>query len=341
MAQGRLFHRAVSLENLFLAWGEFKRGKNGNADVQEFALALEDNTFALHRALAKGSWVPGPYTGFYIKDPKLRHIHKATVGDRVAHQALFRVIVPLFEKRFIAHSYSSRVGKGTHAGVAALESFGRKESQNWTRSVYTLSADIRRFFDSVDHVILERLLAQVIPDDELMRLIQKVIRSFDVTPGKGIPLGNVTSQLFANVYLDGFDQFAKRTLKARWYARYCDDFVIVSHDRHRLESLVAPIAGFLECELALQLHPRKLEIRPFLQGIDFLGYVVRLHHRVFRARTKRRMFKNISRAVSLVRAGRMEPETLAAMGHSYRGMLAHSRSQGLRNQLDQAIGTNV
>lgn len=335
--EGFLFHKTVSLENLFLAWKEFKRGKSGNADVQEFALLLEDNVFALHEALANEAWNPGPYTGFYIKDPKLRHIHKASVGDRVVHQALYRVLVPLFERRFIAHSYSSRVGKGTHAGVAALESFGRKASHNCTRPTYALSADIRRFFDSVDHAILERLLAPIVQDASLMSLVRKVVTSFEVTPGNGIPLGNVTSQLFANAYLNPLDQFVKRTLKAKHYVRYCDDFVIVSHDRDFLENLVEPTADFLAGELALDLHPRKLEIRPFSQGIDFLGYVVRPHHRVFRTRTKRRMFKNVARAAALVRAGRMEPETLTAIGHSYRGMLAHSSSRGLRARLDRII----
>lgn len=332
-----MFHKAVSLENIFLAWREFKRGKGGSIDVQEFALALENNVFALHKILANQSWRPGPYTGFYIKDPKLRHIHKASVGDRVVHQALYRVVAPLFEPRFIAHSYSSRIGKGTHAGVVALESFGRKTSRNWTRPAYALSADIRRFFDSADHAILEQLLAPIIPDTALMSLVRNLINSFHVTPGKGIPLGNVTSQLFANAYLDPLDQFAKRTLKARQYVRYCDDFIIVSHDRRELEKLVLPIADFLQSKLALDLHPRKLEIRPFNQGIDFLGYMVRPHHRVFRTRTKRRMFKNVRRVAALVRAGRLEPEALEAMGHSYRGMLSHSSSRGLRTQFDRVI----
>jgi len=324
-----------------LAWHEFKRRKNGNAGIQEFAFALEDHLFALHQSLVRGLWEPGPYEGFYIKDPKLRHIHKASVRDRVVHQALYRVMAPLFEERFIAHSYSSRVGKGTHAGVDALESFGRKESRNWTRPIYALSADIRRFFDSVNHAVLEQLITRTVSDDTLMKIVQKVIGSFEVVPGKGIPLGNVTSQLFANVYLDPFDQFAKRQLRAHYYARYCDDFVIVSHDRHRLETFVAPIADFLNRELALELHPRKLQIRPFEQGIDFLGYVVRPHHRVFRTRTKRRMFRNIGHALSLVGAGRMEPETLVAMGHSYQGMLAHSRSHDIQNRLQQMISCRV
>ena len=131
-----LFHKIISIENLFCAWREFKKGKNKNIDIKTFSFSLEDHLFTLNAELMAGTWKPNAYVGFYIKDPKLRHIHKATVRDRVLHQAIFRILDPLFEPYFIAHSYSSRVGKGTHAGVRTLESFGRKATKNWKQKAY-------------------------------------------------------------------------------------------------------------------------------------------------------------------------------------------------------------
>jgi retron-type reverse transcriptase len=331
-----LFHKIISVENLFCAWREFKRGKNKSPDVQAFAFSLEDNIFTLHDQLLLGIWQPDPYVGFYIKDPKLRHIHKASVRDRVFYQAVFRVLDPVWEPKFIAHSFSSRVGKGTLAGVIAIESFARKASRNWTRKSYALSCDIRKFFDSIDHGILESLIARVISgnqEDQLLSLIYKIVRGFESSPGKGLPLGNVTSQLFANVYLNELDQFMKRKLEAQYYARYCDDFVIVSHDKFFLESVIPNISKFLEKELLMELHPNKIELRSFRQGVDFLGYVIRPHHRVFRTSTKQRVFRKLRIARELVAKGGMEQETLAAMLHSYRGMLSHCRSHRLQKQL--------
>jgi len=336
-----LFHKIISIENLFRAWHEFKRGKSSNYDVQVFAFALEDNLFALHEELVSQTWTPGAYTGFYIKDPKLRRIHKATVRDRVLHQAIFRVLDPLFDPYFIAHSFSSRTRKGTHRGVDALESFGRKATKNWKRKAYVLSLDIRKFFDSVDHGILVRLIERRITEVRLRKLLLTIIESFNTESGKGIPLGNVTSQLFANVYLNELDQYVKRTLHARYYARYCDDFLMVSLDRKHLAGLIPSISAFLKRELRLELHPLKIEIRPFEHGIDFLGYVVRPHHRVFRTRTKRRLLKNIRKTVEAVKNGTVEQETLLAMADSYRGMLGHCRAQSIQEKMNKLLSMCV
>ncbi|CAN5681449.1 RNA-directed DNA polymerase [soil metagenome] len=332
-----LFHKIISVENLFLAWQEFRRGKNKNIDIKAFSFNLEDHLFALNSELLAGTWNPDVYTGFYIKDPKPRHIHKATVRDRVLHQAVFRILDPLFEPYFIAHSYSSQVGKGTHAGVRALESFGRKATRNWKRKAYVLSLDIRKFFDSIDHSRLGELIARRIPDIRVRTLTTSIIRSFQASPQKGLPLGNVTSQLFANVYLNELDQFMGRTIRARYYARYCDDFLIVSEDKEYLESLVPRISEFLSTALGLLLHPQKIEIRSFRQRIDFLGYVVRPHHRLFRTRTKQRLFKKMRNAIRDVKSGDIEESTLLAMAQSYRGMLSHSRSRKIKRDLEDIL----
>ncbi len=212
-------------------------------------------------------------------DPKRRHIHKAQVRDRVVHQAVFRQLYKIFDPSFIFDSYACRFNKGTHAGLKRLEIFLRKETQNYTRNVWVLKCDIAKFFDSIDHEILENIL-------------------FEKEKDKGLPLGNVTSQLFANIYMNEFDQFMKHELKAKYYIRYCDDFLIVSYEREFLESLLPKISDFLEQKLMVKLHPKKVEIRKVSQGIDFLGYVILPHYKVLRTSTKKRILRRVKEVLS-------------------------------------------
>lgn len=234
------------------------------------------------------------YEAFIIQDPKQRHIHKATVRDRVVHQAIVTAIEPLFEPRFIHDSYSCRAGKGTHAGVGRLRSFLRQASRNNTRQVYVLKCDVRRYFASIDHEILLRLIERRVTDEQTLELVRAVLLSHGSEAGRGIPLGNVTSQLFANIYLHELDWYVKQRLGVRYYARYCDDFVIVSHDRAYLEGLVAPLREFLREALQLELHPDKVTIRSWVQGVDFLGYVLLPHATVLRTKTRRRMLQRVT-----------------------------------------------
>ncbi len=178
-----------------------------------------------------------------------------------------------------------------HAGVKRLEVFLRKETKNYTRNAWVLKCDIAKFFDSIDHELLQNLLFVKVECPETRWLLENIIKSFEKEKGKGLPLGNVTSQLFANVYMNVFDQFMKHELKAMHYIRYCDDFVIVSEKREFLESLLPKISEFLGQKLKLKLHPNKVEIRKFSQGIDFLGYVVLPQYTVLRTSTKKRILR--------------------------------------------------
>ncbi|MDP1625265.1 MAG: reverse transcriptase/maturase family protein [bacterium] len=286
--------------------------------MARFEFTLEDNLFNLHRELSEGTYRPELYEAFYVKDPKLRHIHKASVRDRVVHQAVYRVLYPTFDKGFIFDSYSSRNFKGTHRGARRLEIFIRKATRNWTRQAWCLKCDVRKFFDSIDHKILSLLISESVSDARTMELIKTILASFDKSPGKGLPLGNVTSQLFANVYMDEFDQFAKHILKARYYARYCDDFVIVEQNIDVLESHLPQIRRFLSEELELELHPNKVSIRKARQGIDFLGYVVLPHRNVLRTKTKRRILKKVN--------GKNQA--------SYKGMLLHCKGKMIEKEID-------
>ena len=297
-----LFDKIISLENLFIAWRAFRSNKSKRRDVRAFEWRLEENIFQLHRELKTKTYRHGPYSGFYINDPKRRHIHKATVRDRVLHHAIYSVISPIFERTFIPYSFSCRIGFGTHRGVRAIENMARQVSRNGTRPCWALKCDVQKFFDSVDHDILLTMLKRRIKDADTVWLLREIINGFSLGPGplfgsKGLPIGNLTSQLFANVYLNELDQFMKQTLHIRHYARYTDDFIILDADRESLEQLIPVIGRFLTDHLALTLHPKKVEIRKFNQGIDFLGYVVLPWHTRLRTRTKRRMFTKLRQRI--------------------------------------------
>ena len=318
------FYNVISPKNLLQAWNEFKRGKNRKSDVQKFAFCIEDNIFNLHKKLQNKTWVPDPYISFSVADPKPRMIHKASVRDRVLHQAVYRQLYPIFYEGFIHDSYASRPGKGTLRGVLRFEQFARQVSNNYTRQIFVLKCDIRKFFDCIDHKILLSLLKQKVYDVDLLWLLTKLITSFEKTEGKGLPLGNVTSQLFSNVYLNDLDQYVKRGLKVHRYIRYCDDFVIVGVHFGKLDDLIPRVGKFLKEKLELDLHPDKISIRTLEQCVDFLGYVTLPRYRVLRTRTKRRMFK---RCILLFQRQTTEAEKEYAKRVllSYKGLLSHSR----------------
>lgn len=294
----QLFHKIddiISFENLVLAWSEFVVGKQSKPDVQQFSRHLMDNILALHSDLANWKYHHGGYTDFYITDPKRRHIHKASVRDRLIHHAVYRQLCLFFDKTFIADSYSCRIAKGTHKAINRFKKFGYQVSKNYTRPCYVLKCDIRKFFDSIDHQILNQILAHSILDDEILWLLDNIISSYCAggKHGKGLPLGNLTSQLFSNIYMNEFDQWVKHRLKVKFYVRYADDFVILGQSKRQLKELVFPIYLFLQEYLDLLLHPRKVSIRTLASGVDFLGWVHFPDHRVLRQTTKRRALSKI------------------------------------------------
>jgi len=279
---------------LFDAWTKFRRGKRSRPDVLEYEHQLEPNIFELHEQFISGTYYHGSYEPFTICDPKQRLIHKATVKDRLVHQAIVSAIEPNFERQFIYDSYSCRKGKGTHKAVQRFVYFLRKASRNNTRTVYVLKCDIKQFFASVDHALLFELLQKHVADEQTLNLLHRIVDSYNITPGKGIPLGNLTSQLFANVYLHQLDWFVKQTLGAKHYIRYCDDFVIVSEDRAWLVEVVEKLQEFVGEQLYMQLHPNKVSIQSWEQGVDFLGYIVKPTCILLRGKTRKRMLKRVN-----------------------------------------------
>jgi len=334
----KLFNKIVEPEHLFSAWEEFKSNKRKKVDVQSFEKDLEQNIFDLSRNLKAKTYRHGAYTGFYIYDPKRRHIHKAIVRDRVLHHAIFKILNEIFEPTFIPNSFSCRIGKGTHKGVNAVSNMVRKVSRNYTAPCIALKCDIRKFFDSIDHEILLGILRKRIKDQDLMELLEEIVVSFngsrsDLFNQRGVPIGNLTSQIFANIYMNEFDQFIKHELKAQYYARYTDDFVILSHNEAILRDQLDRINSFLKSTLALELHPQKVIFRRYHQGIDFLGYVVFPYHKLVRAKTRRRIFNKLRNKVKDFRTGTINEETLNQSLQSYLGVLSNADAHELKDDL--------
>jgi len=283
----------ISLDNLLSAWQEFVMGKKVKLDVQKFTFNLMDNILALYKELVNNTYSHGDYQAFYITDPKLRHIHKASVKDRLLHHAIYRQLYPFFVRTFIADSYSCQLRKGTHRAINRFREFSYIATKNKTKTGWVLKCDIKRFFDSIDHNILINVLNEYIQDKHIMNLLINIITSFELSSSKGLPLGNLTSQLLVNIYMNKFDQFVKHKLKVKYYIRYADDFVFFSQDRQYLVNLVQDINSFLLNELKLTIHPKKLFLQTINSGVDFLGWVHFLDHRVLRTKTKRRMMNRI------------------------------------------------
>ncbi|MEK7622089.1 MAG: reverse transcriptase/maturase family protein [Patescibacteria group bacterium] len=289
-----------------------------------------DNIFVLHHHLLNHTYRHGPYHEFKIADPKPRIIHKATVRDRVVHRAIYRALYWHFHQRFIPDSFSCRVAKGTHRALNRFRSLAYQASHNHTRTLWILKCDIKKFFASIDHAILISILERYIFDRDITGLLGKIIFSFNSgVTNTGLPLGNLTSQLFANVYLNELDQFIKHELKLKHYIRYADDFVILHHDRNYLLQILSVINSFLLEKLKLTLHPDKVFIKTLASGVDFLGWIHFPDHRVLRTATKRRMFRNL--------AVKKDNEATVA---SYLGMLRWGNGWGLKKQIQFLTNTN-
>ena len=321
----------ISTENLLAAWREFLKGKRGKRDVREFQYRLADNILSLYRDLVSQTYRHGGYYAFNISDPKPRNIHKALVRDRLLHHAIYRQLYPFFDRTFISHSYSCRKYKGTHSAMRAFKRYVAKASRNDTKTLWVLKCDIKKFFASVDQSILFGILKQRIPDADILNLIWLVVESFSSTaPGKGLPLGNLTSQLLVNVYMNEFDQFVKHKIKAKYYIRYADDFVVLSRNKKELEQTLRYIVVFLRDKLKLELHPNKVSISTIASGMDFLGWVHFPDHRVLRTTTKHRVFRRT--------AGLEEDSPIA---QSYLGLLQHGNAKKLRLQIENKQGVRT
>lgn len=272
----------LTFENLLKAWDDFVVGKRKREDVNNFAKNLSDNLFDILDELKSETYIHGKYEEYIICDPKKRIIHKAGVKDRVVHRLIYNVLHNYFDKRYIYDSYSCRIGKGTHKAQERFRDFVNVVSKNYTKPCYVLKFDIRKCFASIDVEILKNILDYHIEDIRLKNLVYKIIESFPV----GLPLGNLTSQLFINVYLNELDLYVKNKLKCKNYLRYADDVVIISNNKEELERTYIDLNFFLKQELRLTTH--KKIISSIYSGIDILGLVFFAKYKRLRRRTEKR-----------------------------------------------------
>lgn len=320
-----LYPKIYDFQNLYDAYRKAIRKKRWRRSSLVFGRHLEENLIELQNELIYEMYRPGAYYTFIIREPKQRVIMAAPFKDRVLHHAVCNVIGPIFESGFFFHSYACRAGKGTLAGVEATErmlrSFGDKK-------VYCLKCDIHHYFASIDHDVLKRLIRRRIADERTLRLLDVII---DSTDGNiGIPLGNLTSQLFASIYLTELDRFVKQELRARHYIRYMDDFILLSDDKAELRRWRKDIEGFLDEKLHLHLN-HKTAIFPVSHGIDFLGYRIFPNKRLLRKRLIKRMRKTLKH----FQHGKDVSWTHArGTVSSWLGIVCHSDAKSIREAME-------
>jgi RNA-directed DNA polymerase len=339
-----LYPQIYAFDNLLAAVYQARKGKRNKACVARFEYNLERETLQLEQELQDKTYRPGPYHSFYIYDPKKRKISAAPFRDRVVHHALCNVIHPIYERRFIFDSYANRVGKGTHKAMDRCSRFLRANR-------YVLKCDVAQFFPSVDHHILHSILARPLRDQEVLRLIDLILESgrgildseytmhwfpgddlFAATRPRGLPIGNLTSQLWANVYLNELDQFVKRELKCRHYLRYVDDFLLFHDDKGQLHAWKQRISYFLE-GLRLCLHPTKSIVFPAHLGVDYLGFRHFTTHRKIRRENVRRFIKRLRQQRDSYHAGLISLDDVQTSLQSWIAHASHGDTYHLRAKL--------
>ncbi len=342
-----MYGQLCSWDNLLLAYQRASKGKRGHPNVAAFEYRLEDNLLCLQEELRSKTYRPGPYDSFYIHEPKRRLISAAPFRDRVVHHALCSLIEPIFERAFIADSYANRMGKGTHRALNRAQEFAR-------RYPYILQCDIRQFFPSVDHVILRALLASKITDPDGLWLIDRILESgggvlseaydmvyfpgddlFAANRSRGLPIGNLTSQFWANVYLNPFDHFVKRELRCGGYVRYVDDVLLFAEDKATLWQWKAAIQDRMAC-LRLTLHPAA-HPKPVNEGIAFLGFVVFPQRRCLKRRKGLHYRRRLRALLAAYSQGKITLDRVTASVQGWVNHVRYGNTIGLRKAVVSAM----
>ena len=326
-----LYDKIYSFENLHLAYLKARRNKRYKKEVLEFSSNLQENLIELHTELIWRTYKPGRYREFYVYDPKVRLILALPFKDRVMHQALCNVIDPIFEKTFISDSFACRKGKGTLAGVERNEEFLFKELSKHEK-VYCLKMDIRKYFYNIDHDVLKKLIRKKIRCKRTLWLTDVIINS---TENPGIPVGNLTSQLFANVYLNQVDHFIKEELKVKHYVRYMDDMIILNSSKAQLWQWLNEIRQHLKT-LHLELN-EKTAVFNSAKGIDFLGYRQFHNGRILRKRVMIRNYKKFNKFIK----SSVSTTKINKSLQSLFGQCKHCNSKTVLLKIKNIIGENL
>jgi len=358
----------IEIVELFQAYFDCRSNKRNTANAIAFEQNYESNLLNLCEEINDGTYMPGRSIAFIVEKPVKREIFAADFRDRIVHHLIINKLNPFFEKQFIFDSYSCRVTRGTHFGIKRINKFIHQCSCNYSKDAYILKLDIEGFFMHIDKNILFNRLHKFIndkytePDKELLvELCKKVIFNnpvenciikgnkslwndlpatkslFNSPVNCGLPIGNLTSQIFANLYLDSFDHYIKHDLKIKYYGRYVDDFVIVHPDKEYLKLLIPHLYNFLLSTLKLRLHPKKIYLQHYTKGVKFLGVVIKPHRIYIANRTKGNFYKTIEQWNNLIREKKkINTEELTAFIssiNSYLGIMKHYKTYKLRKKM--------
>ncbi len=369
LTHNALFTHICHLEQLLSAYYRARRGKREQLRICQFDFALESNLGKIKYLLESGQYIPAPYTHFTVFDPKTRHVSAPAFPDRVIHHSLVAAIEPLFEKKFIIDSYACRKGKGTHFAAKRVKKFlmAARCQQGRSQELYVLQCDIEKYFQNIDWEILLELLSKTIHCQETLNLMKIIIQTHQSTNQnrmsssthgvrkagvysaqldlfapelpeaspvclelrKGLPIGNLTSQLFANIYLNELDHFVKEMLKEKYYARYMDDFLIIHHQKSHLIEIRDRVSEFLQDKLKLHLHPKKITIKNVKAGVPFVGYRLFYDHTLIRGNTLRHLQRKYSKRLKLFQQGKISAQELRMSQASVRGHLKHADAHHL------------
>jgi len=338
-----LYPQVCAWENLLLAWRKARKGKRGQPPAASFEQEAADHLLELHHELTTQTYTPGAYVSFTIHEPKRRLISAAPFRDRVVHHALCNVLEPLFERRFIDDSYANRQGKGTHAALDRCQHFAR-------RYRYVLAGDVQQFFPAIDHALLLATLQRVVVDPAVLWLCQQILHSgvgvlaevysmdyfegddlFAIYRPRGLPIGNLTSQFWANVYLNQLDHFVKRQLHCPAYLRYVDDFLLFADDKATLWRWRAAIIAYA-ATLRLTLHTARCQPFPVTNGIPFLGFHVYPNQRRLKRRKGVAFLRRLRALLATYHAGQIALDVVTAAAQGWVNHVRYANTYQLRRQ---------
>lgn len=329
-----LYQELCTYENLFLAFKKARKHKTLKSYVIDFEKDLENNLKQLQHELLAETYKPAPLKTFVVRDPKTRKISKSHFRDRVVHHAICNIIEPIFQKTFIYDSFANQKGKGVHAALKRFDTFKRKVSKNNTKTCYVLKADIKHYFETVDHKILIRIISKKVKDEKLINLIRMILANHKSKVfGKGMPLGNLTSQFFANVYLSELDYFVKHKLKVKYYLRYVDDFVILYYSKRILKNYKNKINKFIKENLKVELHPEKSKIKAICCGVSLLGFRVFYYHKLLRKSNIRKFLKRFLQLREKYLKKIIDFEAISEFLTGWFGYAMHANTHGLRGKI--------
>ncbi len=357
----------IELADVFEAYAECRANKRNTMNALAFEVDYEQQLIALCNDINTGSYEIGESIAFVIDKPVKREIFAADFRDRIVHHLVINKLNPLFERAFIYDSYACRVGRGTHFAISRADRFIRRCSNNYTTDCYVLKLDIQGFFMAIDKRILWKSLSNFImqyykqADKELLlKLCHKIIVNnptkncfikgdrqnwrdlppdkslFHSAPFCGLPIGNLTSQIFANFYMNIFDHFIKHDLAVQYYGRYVDDFLVVHHDKDYLQTLIPRVRDFLSLKLGLTLHPKKIYLQHYNKGVNFLGMHIKPHRITSGKRIKGNFYGAIARSNHIVREKKPTKDEQAAFlssMNSYLGIMKHYKTHRLRKRM--------